>query len=209
MNNNKILFLQICLIYTVLLQSQTTIVYNVSTNSCSGTNMNCEGFVNSVGDLVVWDTNNSQLVKHSTFTESKTITLDFKNSKSSKIVHTFTPSTGTSKGKRIRVLFCLIPFNKQAELNLPEKVASEVKEIMNENVNNSINSIIKIYRQFTSDNNPPAVSEWTEVATLLLPKTTAPAKQTVSLHPDGIAVAKAKNESGEEVDLVIDLQKEY
>lgn len=205
---NKTLFLQICLTYNMFLQSQTTIVYNISTNSCSGTNMNCEGFVNSVGDLIVWDTTNSQLVKHATITEPKTITLDFKNSKNPKIVHTFIPSTGTSKGKRIRVLFCSIPLNKQAELKLPEQVATEAKGIFNEQKNSSLNSIIKIYRQFTSDNNPPAVSEWVEVATLLIPKTSTE-KQMVTLQPDGTAVAKAKNESGQEVDLVIDLQKEY
>ncbi|RTL07458.1 hypothetical protein EKK58_01770 [Candidatus Dependentiae bacterium] len=207
--NKTLLFTYLCLFCNIYLQGQTTIVYNINNNSCAGSNMNCEGFVNSVGDLIAWDTSNSQVVTHLTFTEPKTITLDFKTSKNSKLIHTFVPSTGASKGKRIRVLFCLIPFNANySKLKLPDKVAIEVKNIIKEQKDNGISSIIKVYRQFTGDNNAPDVSEWVELATLLIPKTSTE-KQRITLNPDATAVATAQNDAGEKVELVIDLQKEY
>lgn len=205
----KVLLLYACIGSIVHIHGQTTIVYNVSTNTCSGTNMNCEGLVNSVGDLVVWDTSDSETVKHATFTTPKTVTLTVKDPKNPKVVHIFTPTTGAGKGKRIRVLFCLIPFNNTPKFALPDNVAADVKNIVKEQgADAPISSILKVYRQFTGNTTPPPVSEWVEVATLLIPKTST-GKQTITLNPDGTAIATAKKDSGEDVDLVIDLQKQY
>jgi hypothetical protein len=193
--------------YGMCTYTQTTIVYNVSSNTCSGTNMNCEGLVNSVGDTIGWDTKNCAIVNHGPITKEQNIKINVVNEDNFKTIHTFVPTVGTTTKPRIRVLFVTIPFSSKNNTNLPSVVTDEVKKIVAEKGSTApINYIIKVYRQFSASN--PIVSEWVDVMTLFIPKN-APDIQTITLNPNGTATASSQNDQGEPMELVIDLQKQY
>lgn len=206
--NKKTVLSYVFSCYASCAYGQTTIVYNVSSNTCSGTNMNCEGLVNSVGDNVVWGTIGSTVVSHDKIYTAQELQLTFNNA-SFQTIHSLIPTQGSAKNKRIRVLFVTIPFStlNTAPLSLPANVEQEIKTIRKEKASNtSIKYIVKIYRQFSMSN--PGLSEWVDVATLFIPKN-APPKQTITLNPNGTAMASSVTDSGEKIDLVIELQKQY
>lgn len=203
----KALLVSACIWYVASVYNQTTIVYNVSSNTCTGTNMNCEGLVNSVGDTIGWDTKGCEIRDYGSITKTKDIKINVVNKEKFKTIRTFVPSSGSASNKRIRVLFVTIPFSTTVPSGIPTQVADEIKTIVNTKGSTSpISYIIKVYRQFSSSN--PIVSEWIDVMTLFVPKG-APDEQTITLNPNGTATATSQNDAGEKMDLVIDLQKQY
>jgi hypothetical protein len=204
----KALLAYACIWYATCTYNQTTIVYNVSSNTCSGTNMNCEGLVNSVGETVAWVTKTDcKVINHGTINKPQEIKINVVNKEPFKIIHTLIPTAGQATSKRIRVLFVTIPFSQDVPFNIPTSVANEIKDIVKtKGSNSSINYIIKVYRQFSSSN--PTMSEWIEVMTLFVPKG-ASDQQIITLNPNGTATASSQNDLGEKMDLVIDLQKQY
>lgn len=203
----KALLVSACIWYVTSVYNQTTIVYNVSSNTCTGTNMNCEGLVNSVGDTIGWDTKGCEIKDYGSITKAKDIKINVVNKEKFKTIRTFVPSSGSASNKRIRVLFVTIPFSTTIPSGIPTQVADEIKTIVNTKGSTSpISYIIKVYRQFSSSN--PIVSEWIDVMTLFVPKG-ARDEQTITLNPNGTATATSQNDLGEKMDLVIDLQKQY
>lgn len=208
-----LLFLSLSFAIHYIFSGSTTIVYNINTNSCSGTNMNCEGFVNSVGDVIAWDTKGINITDHKSVSEKTKINVNITDTNPQEI-HSFFPTLGLLKGKKIRVLFVFIPIDGKSSLNLPSKVKTEIKKIEADakNISNKnsedINAIVKIYRQFGNQSNTTR-SEWTEVATLLLPDSTKDCLKNITLDPTGVVTTSSKDIDGTEKEIIIDLTAPY
>jgi hypothetical protein len=212
-NVMKILLKSIFCLFGCSAIAQTTIVYNISENTCSGTNMNCEGLssgtsggINAVGQNVTWDTSGSATNKLGIIDTNKEVSVFF-TTQGTKTMYTLTPSAGTKKNKLIRVLFVKFPAYETAFKNIPLEVKNEVVGICKKQDKANMNSIIKVYRQFFSAKNV-STSEWVDVATLIIPQD-AVDPQKINITPQGIATVTSTSKNGESVNVVIDLQYEY
>ena len=159
----KYTWLFIALLTVTETKPNTTIVYNV--NQCiasDGAQLNCENFgVNSVNDVVAWNTKDALKTDFGSITENRKIFVPFKH-QFQQLVYSFTPTAGTGKNQIIRVLLVEFPKKQKKIGKIPDKVYKELQQIKEKVAMSDEYSIVKVYRQISSRSNDS--SEWTDVA---------------------------------------------
>jgi len=192
------------------LNSNGFITINTHTSNCSGTDISCKGnSLNSVGDLVIWNTKGIPTVAYGEIVTTKSINVSV-NKNYDRFILTFSPKQDTSllNGDMIRVLFVFISMNGVLPKDLPQSVVQDISDIKKNEPN--ANTFVGVYRQIINPKQVVDKSEWVNVALVGTMEKIAAIKQIKGeLSPVGVATVILKDPNDTETPLVINLAKEY